>query len=522
MNVRYMLLQLGLLLLVISAIILVMPMGWAVYDWYTATDAAVIANETAAIWAMGVTVAIGAVLGLMLVLLGRRGGDLLLGRREALLMVGLSWFVGAALAAVPYLLWAHLADMPADHPFRSFIPCYFESMSGLTTTGATVLSDIGALPDGLLMWRAITHWLGGLGIVVLFVAVLPMLGVGGKKLFQFEAPGPKQAGGVRPRIADTARTLWLVYVGLTVAAVLSLRLTGAMGWFDSICHAFSMVSTGGLSTRDASIAHYDSVAVDVICIVFMLLAGVNFALFYQAAKGKFSAVWRDSELRIYLALKLIVIVVVAFNLFGTPITSTAGKQIESAHAGDAVQYAAFQTIALHTGTGFVTADYDLWPFVSRVMLVGLMFIGGCAGSTAGGIKVIRFWVTLRVMAAELEKMFRPNVVRPLRVGRGIVDSETAASAVTYFLTILLLFGVGAFLIAEFEGKAGRPDMLTAMSASISTLCNVGPGLHGVGATQNYGWFSDPSLLVMSLLMAFGRLEVYTVLVLMLPRFWRSE
>lgn len=518
MNIRYVIRELGLVMLVLC-LCMVAVMGWAAWSHWSGGNE----NERMAVLALVMSAAVGAVAGLFCWLFGNRSGLDYLGRREALLLVALTWLIGAAVAGLPYYAWAWMeSDILPDHTFNSFASCYFESMSGLTTTGATVLGDIDALPKGLLLWRALTHWLGGLGIVMLFVAILPTLGVGGKKLFLIEAPGPKQDGGVRPRIADTARTLWVIYMGLTIAAILALRATGAMDWFDSVCHAFSMVSTGGLSTRDASIGHYDSLAVDFVCIVFMLLAGVNFALFYALVRWKLTNVFRDTELRVYLLLKVIVAVVITFNLLGQTIVSTGGRVIEEAHIGQALQYSTFQTVALHTGTGFVTADYDPWPFFSRVLLIGLMFIGGCAGSTAGGIKVIRFWVALKVMASELEKMFRPNVVRPLRVGNSVIDNETAASAVIYFLTVLILFGVGAFLIGEFEGRAGRPDFQTAMSASVSTLCNVGPGLHGVGPTMNYGWFSPASLTVMSFLMLLGRLEVFTLLVLFLPRFWRSD
>jgi len=517
MNFRYVIRELGLLMIVLC-LCMVAVMGFTAWQWAGGDD-----QERVAMLSLVISAAVGAVLGLFCWLFGSRSGQDYLGRREALLLVALSWLLGAGVAALPYYAWAWIdKDIYVDHIFGSFSACYFEAMSGLTTTGATVLGDIDTMPKGLLLWRSLTHWLGGLGIVMLFVAVLPTLGVGGKKLFQVEAPGPKHDGGVRPRIADTARTLWLIYLGLTIAAVLALRLTGAMGWFDSVCHAFSMVSTGGLSTRNASIGHYDSVAVELVCIVFMLLAGVNFALFYTLARRKFTNVFRDTELRVYLLLKVIVTIIVAFNLLGEPVMSSKGELIESAHAGQALQYGAFQTVALHTGTGFVTSDYDPWPFLSRVLLIGLMFIGGCAGSTAGGIKVIRFWVALKVMGSELEKMFRPNVVRPIKVGKGVVDNETGASVVVYCLAVLVLFGVGAFLIGEFEGRAGRPDFQTAMSASVSTLCNVGPGLHGVGPMENYGWFSSGSLTVMSVLMLLGRLEVFTIFVVFLPRFWRSD
>lgn len=514
MNYRFVIQQLGRLLLVLSMCILAI-MLWAAFGWMGDENRQV---ETVAIYAMLITIITGLAVSTACWLYGRGARDYL-GRREALLLVAMSWLIGGVLAAMPYYFWAMIGGLRQTHVFGSFIACYFEATSGLTTTGATVVSDIQALPHSLLLWRAMTHWLGGLGIVVLFVAVLPTVGVGGKRLFHAEAPGPAK-GGVRPRIADTARLLWLIYLGMTVAALLSFKLAG-MDWFDSICHALSIVATGGLSTRDASIAYYDSFAIELICIVFMLLAGVNFALFFQMARGRFKPALKDVELWVYLALKVIVILIVAANIWGIPIATTAGQTVD-ADAGQALRYSAFQTVALHTGTGFVTGDYDLWPFLSRALLVGLMFIGGCAGSTAGGIKVIRFWIALKVIAASLEKSFRPQVVRTLRVGDGVVDDEMKLGAVIYFLTIILLFAIGAVLIAICESADGVTDFMTAMSASISTLCNVGPGLHDVGATRNYGWFSQPSLAVMSLLMILGRLEVYAIFVLFVPTFWRQD
>ncbi len=514
MNYRFVIQQLGRLLLVLSACILAI-LVWATFGWMSDVDRDA---ETVAIFAMLITTGVGVAVSLVCWLVGRGAGDYL-GRREALLLVALSWLLGGVVAAMPYYFWAWIGGVGPTHIFGSFTACYFEATSGLTTTGATVLSEIQALPKSLLLWRAMTHWLGGLGIVVLFVAVLPTLGVGGKRLFHAEAPGPAQ-GGVRPRIADTARLLWLIYLGMTLAALVSFRLAG-MDWFDSVCHALSIVATGGLSTQDSSIAYYDSVAIEMVSIAFMLLAGVNFALFFQMTRGRFKPALKDGELWVYLILKLAVILLVALNIWGITIETTGGQTVD-ADAAQSLRYAAFQTVALHTGTGFVTADYDPWPFLSRALLVGLMFIGGCAGSTAGGIKVIRFWIGLKVIAGSLEKSFRPQVVRTLRVGKGVVDEEMKLGAVTYFLTIILLFAVGAVLIGICESAGGETDFMTAMSASISTLCNVGPGLHEVGATHNYGWFTKPSLLVMSLLMILGRLEVYAIFVLFVPTFWRQD
>ncbi len=513
MNYRFVSRQLGLLLTVLSAAMLLVT-GLEFLIWSEG------GGDAVAIRALLISVAVGILVGGVLWVLGRQGELDRMGRREALLLVATSWMVGAAVAGLPFLLWANFNKEAApDHRFLSPVACYFEAMSGLTTTGATVLNDIRSLPPGLLLWRSATHWLGGLGIVVLFVAVLPTLGIGGKRLFHAEAPGPQQQG-VRPRIGETARTLWLIYLGLTVAGLLSLRAAG-MNWFDSLSHTMSMVSTGGLSTRDASIGYYDSIIIDLICIVFMLLAGVNFALFYAATRGRWRLLWKDDELRVYLALKVAVIIIVTANILSLPLMTTAGEQVK-ATLGEAVRYASFQTVALHTGTGFCTADYDQWPFLSRTLLIGLMFVGGCAGSTAGGVKVIRFWIMMKVIVGSLEKAFRPQVVRPVRVGRSVVDEDQKLGAIVYIVLFGLIGAIGAVLVAALEGYAGRPDFLTAMSASISTLGNIGPGLHEVGPTKTYAWFSDASLAVLSLLMMLGRLEVYAIAVLLIPRFWKGD
>ncbi|MCP3906192.1 MAG: TrkH family potassium uptake protein [Planctomycetes bacterium] len=516
MNYRLVAKQLGLLIAMLSGLMSLVG-AWSFVQWKFFGAAA----ERHAWWAL-VAAALGGMLGGGLVWLRSRSAHAHLGRRESLLLVALSWLVGAVVAGVPYFIWAHLHFQGSDvaHPFHRVADCYFESMSGLTTTGATILSDIEALPRSLLLWRALTHWLGGLGIIVLFVAVLPSLGASGKRLFRVEAPGPSP-GGVRPHIRDTAQTLLWIYLGLTAVAIVALRLTGKMDLFDSVCHTLSVLSTGGFSTRNASVAAFDSVAVDIIIIVLMLVAGVNFALFYQMTQGRFSAAWKDTELRAYLLLKFVVIALVFVNMQGQDITLTTGETVD-ASAGQALRQSAFTTVALHTGTGFCTADYDPWPFYSRVLLVGLMFIGGCAGSTAGGIKVIRLWIGLKVLMSELERAFRPNVVRPLRVGTSIVDPDMKLGAVVYVVVLFMLLVLGAVIVQLLEIGNERCDFQTAFSASMSTICNVGPGLHGVGARENYGWFGDASKMVMSLLMALGRLEIFAILVLFTPRFWRGN
>jgi len=509
-NTRYVIRQLGSLMVVLSLSILVVTV-WSAYQCWMGD-----ALERQALQALLISIATGLVIALICYMIGRRADDFL-GSREALLLVALSWLAGAALSAMPYWLWAmrHYPDVES-HPFTSFVSCYFEAMSGLTTTGATVLSRIDTLPRGLLLWRSLTHWLGGLGIVVLFVAVLPTLGVGGKKLFQVEAPGPTTQG-VRPRIRSTARILWMIYLGMTIAQVLILHLFG-MNWFDSVCHTFATLATGGFSTQNASVGQYNSVAIDITIIVFMVLAGANFGIYYQLIRRRFSTVWTDPEFRLYLAILFIATLVVSLTLVGHRITSTTGEQT-AATFGQALRYGAFQAVSIQTTTGYCTANYEDWGFIAKAVLLGLMFVGGSAGSTGGGIKVIRILIAFKVMLAEVQRVFSPNWVRPLKVGKMSIDPDLRLGTLVYALGIIVLFVVGTVLLMLIE--SGQIDFTTAASAAAATLNNVGPGLVKVGAVENYGWFSAPSLVVMSLLMLLGRLEVYAILVLFVPRFWRS-
>jgi trk system potassium uptake protein TrkH len=447
-----------------------------------------------------------------------------LSRREAMLLVSLTWVVGAAIGALPFHLWAMMSDAaPPDHVFRSYVASYFEAMSGFTTTGATVVGDVESLPRSLLLWRSVTHWLGGLGIVVLFVAILPMLGAGGKKLVAAETSGITSEG-LRPHIRETARVLWLIYLGLTIAQVLLLRLIGGMNLFDAVNHAFATLATGGFSTRNASITPYlgNSLA-PIIIIVFMILAGLNFGLYYQAIRGRWKSVWEDRELRLYVAIIFAAGVIVSWSLYarGDPLVMTDGTS-RAATLGSSALHGVFTTASLQTTTGFGTADYNHWPPLAKCVLVAIMFVGGCAGSTSSGFKVIRLWVISKVMVAELEREFRPNVVRAVRIGRATIDMSVRLGTVAFVLGFILIWAAGGAMILLLEEPRSDCDLQTAMTASLATLSNVGPGFGLVGAPYNYGWFSDWSLAIMSLLMALGRLELFAILVVLTPRFWRGD
>lgn len=523
MRFKFVIRQLGLLLVMISASML--PSAcWSLYDMFRHGER-LPGGEEAAVVLLG-SAGIGAALGAALMLLGRAGGKQL-GRREALLLVALSWTVGAALAAMPFRLWALFHDFGTGghHPFESYINCYFEAMSGLTTTGASILTDIEAVPRSLLFWRSFTQWLGGLGIVVLFVAVLPILGVGGKRLYQFEAPGP-QKEGVRPRIRAAAQMLWIIYLGLTVAETLALRFIAGIGWLDAMCHAFSTLATGGFSTDNASIAGFHNWKMELIIIVFMFLAGVNFGLYDQLISGRWRSVLKNPELRAYALIILCSFVVIAGLNLGQEIVTTARDRSGSPTA--LARHTLFTVISMQTTTGFCTADFDGWPFPARVLLFGLMFVGGCGGSTAGGIKVIRFVILAKVIWAELHSVLRPHVVRTVRVGRSSIDPQLRSQTMVYFLIMATIFLVASGLVLWLESPRtikhyhGGDPAATAFGAVAATLNNIGPGFDLVGPSRNYAWFSKPTKLVLTGLMALGRLELYAFLVLLLPSFWREE
>lgn len=518
MNFRFVSRQLGMLCLVLAASMLP-PI---VYEIWVAAWREVVEWESAK--ALGWTVLTSAGLGVILWFAGKSEHFDNLGRREALLLVGVSWLLGAALSALPFYIYAHtipetyMVAYDAAEPFRSFAGCYFEATSGLTTTGATVLTNIEGLPEGLLLWRALTHWLGGLGIVVLFVAVLPMLGMGGKRLFQVEAAGPKQQG-VRPRISDTARILWFIYLAITLGLAVTLRGLG-MPWFDSFCHAFSTIATGGFSTKNASAGYYDSAAIQWVLVVFMFLGGVNFGLYYRLVTRQWKPILQDVELRVYFGVMVTAIISLAVYLTWNEETLTTGV-VEKFGPDEALRHAAFQAASIQTTTGFATVDFDLWSEFPKAVLMILAFIGGCAGSTGGGIKVVRVIIAFKAIWHELERVFRPNVLRPVRVNGAPVDESDRLSVVTYILSIALLVVIGltVLLLIEPPKEFYLDD---AATATIACVFNIGPGYDHVGPIRNYGFFQPLSKVVLSLLMVLGRLEVFTLLVLLHWRFWRGE
>ena len=386
--------------------------------------------------------------------------------------------------------------------------CFFESVSGFTTTGASILSDIESVPRGLsIVAGSLTHWLGGMGIVVLSLAILPLLGGGGMNLFKLEAPGGILPDKLTPRIAVTARSMWWVYIVLTLAETFLLMACG-LTLFDAICHSFATVATGGFSTKNTSVLYFDSLSVDLVISLFMFLAGTNFVLHFQALRGKPLSYKDDREFRFYLVAVLSAIAIIFVALIGT-----------AKYTGDplkCVRDAIFTVCAIVSTTGFATADFEIWPPVCTFILLGLMVMGGSTGSTAGGSKCMRIQIFFKAGYRELKRLLHPHGVIPLRIGKRAIRDSSVASVLGFISCAAGLFLVSALLLA-----AMGLDLVTACTATIACIFNIGPGLGEVGPTDNFGGLPQAAKMLLSGCMILGRLEVYTVLVLLTPEYYRK-
>ncbi len=417
------------------------------------------------------------------------------GRSEAFLLVTAAWVTASFAGALPYIF--------VKGP-QFFIDGWFESVSGFTTTGASILTDIEAEPASLLLWRSLTQWLGGMGIIVLGIAILPKLAVGGMELLGAEAPGPMQEK-LTPRIAQTAKTLWGLYALITAAAFLTLWALG-LGPLDALNHAFATMATGGFSTKNASVGAYGLPGVEIAITLFMLLAGANFALHFHVLRGRPGRLFRDPEFRLYAGILAGASLLVATDLL---------VQGHETNLLVALRLAAFQAVSIVTTTGFATADFDLWPEFSRALLFLLMFVGGCTGSTGGSVKVIRAMILLKKLSIDLKQLLRPRAVLPVRIGDKAVPADVVTSVTTFMLLFLGLFGTGG-LVLSFTGL----DLVSAFSASAACLGNIGPGFGAVGPMQNYAALDPTAKITLTVLMIVGRLELYTVLVLLF--LWRRQ
>lgn len=452
-----------------------------------------------------VTVLIGALLFLL-----NKPKDTHIGKKEGFVIVTFGWLILSVTGCLPYL-------------FSGAIPgvtnAFFETISGYSTTGSSILTDIESMPKGILFWRSATHWIGGMGIIVLTIAILPLLGIGGMQLFLAETTGPS-ADKLHPRITDTAKRLYLIYVALTFAQFFLLKLAG-MGWFDAINHAMSTVSTGGFSTKNSSVAFYNHLpAVQYIIIFFMFIAGTNFILNYFIFKGKFKRVLQSEEFRYYLlaVLGITAIISIIIIFFQEPsLQTTIHHPKVFGHEESAIRHALFMVISVITTTGFVSADFTMWSFFATGIFFALFFLGGSAGSTSGGIKIVRHIVILKNSFLEFKKTLHPNAIIPVRIDGKAVKQNIVFNILSFFVIYMLIFIISSVLLTFFG-----LDFVSAIGAAASSLGNIGPAIGSVNPVANFNHLTDAAKWFCAFLMLIGRLELFTVLILFTPFFWRKN
>jgi len=474
--------------LMVFGVTMLLPLGVALF--YREPEVLVFSGSLAAVFLSGLLLQFYLRFGKI----DRAAGPAELVHKDGFLIVTLSWVLFALGGSLPFYI---SGAMP------SFVDAVFESMSGFTTTGASILTDIESLRRSVLFWRSFIQWLGGMGIVVFSIALLPLLGVGGMQMFKAEVPGPT-ADKFTPRIKHTAEMLWLVYAALTLGEIL-LLWAGDMSLFDAVNHAFTTMATGGFSTRNHSILDYHSTYINLVIVVFMLLAGVNFNLYLKIIHGRLRSVFHDEELRFYLGFVAVLTLIIAVTLILRGDLS----------GGRALEHSLFTTVSIMTTTGYATLDFDLWPHLARALLLLAMFLGGMAGSTGGGVKTVRIVVLLKNARYELRRMLHPQAVFRIKLGKRQVADSIIAN-ITGFLALFIMILVAATLAVS----AGGVDLVTSFSAVLAALSNIGPGLGGVGPTANYAFLNDYAKLVLTACMLLGRLELFTVLVIFTRGFWK--
>lgn len=479
MNIRIVGRVLGFIVLFVG-LFMAVP---ALFAWHYGGD-----DLAAILLSAGLTVAAGAAL----VLVFRPKGELRV--RDSFAVVAIGWLLASAFGALPFYLSGY---MP------SFTDAFFESMSGFTTTGATILVRIEDLPHGLLFWRSLTHWLGGMGIIILSLAILPMIGVGGAQLYKVEITGP-MPDKIAPRVRQTAKTLWGVYALLSGLQAV-LLLAGGLNLHEALCQTFGTMATGGFSTRTASIAGFNSLFVEAVVIVFMLLAGTNFALHYHSLRGRLSDYWKSEEFRFYLGIVAVFAALLAVD------NLLAGTY----KAGESVRHSVFQAVSITTTTGFTTADFGGWSSSAQLILLFLMFVGGCAGSTGGSVKILRVMIILKQGLVELRKLLHPRAVIPVRV-----DGRTVPPGVVINILGFMFLYIGLLIVSTLAMAMMGLDLVTAFSSVAASIGNIGPGLGGVGPAEHYQHIPLAGKWLLSFCMLAGRLEIYTVLVLFTRDFWK--
>jgi len=481
-NFRLIIKFLGILLMILGGFMLISVI-WSVYY-----------NETSSIRALVVSSLITLFAGFFFFWATRKNDHQNIGKKEGYLIVSLTWLSISAFGALPFIISGHIP---------SYTDAFFETISGFTTTGATILNDIESMPRGLLFWRSITHWLGGMGIIVLTLAILPILGVGGMQLFVAEAPGTTP-NRLHPRIKETAKRLWGIYVLFTLIQT-ALLMGGGLDFFDSLCHAFSTMATGGFSTQNDSIAGY-SPYIQYVIILFMIIAGINFSLHYFLLKGQFKKVLGNEELRFYFLI---------IGLF-TLIISIAIFLLHQTGVEKAFRDSLFQTVSIATTTGFVTSNYLQWEGFLWFLIFMLMFTGGCIGSTGGGIKMIRILVLVKNMRLEFKRLLHPMALIPVRINGKTIPTEIIHNFLAFFFLYITIFLLGAGIMTLFG-----LDFTSAVGASIATIGNIGPAIGSVGPVESYAHIPGAGKWVLSFFMLLGRLELFTVLLLLSPSFWKS-
>jgi len=414
--------------------------------------------------------------------------------REGVAIVTLGWTAAGLFGALPFYF---------SGEFNSLVDSVFESVSGFSTTGASILTNIEGLSKGLLFWRSFIQWLGGMGIIVLSIAILPFLGVGGMQLFKAEVPSPVP-DKLRPRIRETAIILWKVYAFISLAEIF-LLMVGGMSFFDALCHTFTTMPTGGFSTKNISVAHYNSAYFDWVFIFFMLMAGVNFSLHYQMLRGKPLAFWRDSECRFFLVSVIILTIIVSLDIHKTVYNEL----------GHAFRYSAFQVVSIITTTGYATADYKNWPAMSQLILLICMFVGASAGSTGGGMKCLRIMLCFKYCYRELFFLIHPHAVTSIKINGKAVSEDVIRSVIGFLCLYMGLFAFCAVLLAGMG-----VDFVTSFSAVVASIGNIGPGFGLVGPADNYAHIPVLGKWLLIWCMLLGRLEIFTVIILLVPEFWR--
>jgi len=481
MNIRIVIHVLGILLM-LEAIGLTVPFGISLYY-----------NENAA-FAFSASIFISLVSGFCLSRIPVLQNKVKI--RESFCIVSFGWILVSIMGALPFFLSGSIP---------SFIDAFFETVSGFTTTGATIVNDVESLPYGILFWRSFTHWIGGMGILVFTLAILPAIGAGTFQIFKAEAPGPI-ADKIVPRIHDTAKVLYTTYIGFTLLEIILLKL-GGMNLFESTLHTFGTVGTGGFSTRNSSIGAYENPYIHIVISIFMILSGASFSLYYGLYKKKWREVFRHEELRLYIAIITGSVLLIALNIHGSVYKSMKIS----------IQHALFQVSSIITTTGYATVDFNQWPTFSKAILFVLLLLGGCAGSTAGGFKIIRSLILFKLIRREFLKLLHPRAIIHIKVGNRAIPGDVLASISSFAALYFLIFILGTLLIS-LEGI----DLVSASSAAASALGNVGPGFNFVGPTQTYSSFSAQSKLLLTGLMLLGRLELFTVILLFSPTFWKSK